>query len=157
MSLFRIGTGSLYLVVKWAKNGVQKIEVTLKRGPLTGLPTAVIHPYYIIQQRRGHVSTDFPDYACLSMPRRRSVALERHRAPLGRATAPRPPQTAALGYHGECTGAEAQLRHSAPQGICFEYPCCFPLLFLYEFQLFRFLSVRHGLLLARRAKGLTRT
>ena len=47
---------------------------------------------------------DIPDYACLRMPCERSGAPERHRTPLGRATAPRPSHTAALGEPGERTG-----------------------------------------------------
>ena len=50
------------------------------------------------------------DNACLSMPGGRRRAPERNRIPLvGRATAPRPPHTAALSDPGESTGAEAQL------------------------------------------------
>ena len=52
---------------------------------------------------------DLPGYACLSMPRERSAAPERHRIPVRDAIAPRPPDTEALGDLGEKTGPDAKL------------------------------------------------
>ena len=48
-------------------------------------------------------------YACLSMPRGRPAAPDRHRTPHGRATAPRPTHTAALVDPGERTGVAPEL------------------------------------------------
>ena len=63
-----------------------------------------------MQQRGGDkVRMDLHDYACLIMSRGRPGAPERHRNPLGRATVPRPPHTAALRDPGETTGAGAKL------------------------------------------------
>ena len=52
---------------------------------------------------------DFHDYACLSKPRGRPGAPERHRTPHGRATAPRPLHTAAFGGLGERTSVVHEL------------------------------------------------
>ena len=46
---------------------------------------------------------DLHDYACPIMPRGRPTAPERQRTPLGRAIAPRPTRTAALGDPGKRT------------------------------------------------------
>ena len=67
------------------------------------------YPYYIMLRSGDDVQMDLHDYACLSMPRGRPAAPERHRAARGRASTPLPPYTAALGDPGQRTCPNAKL------------------------------------------------
>ena len=60
--------------------------------------------------RSGDVQMDLHDYACLSMPRLRPAARDRHRTPHGRSTSPSRPHTAASVVPGENTGTNPKTR-----------------------------------------------
>ena len=83
--------------------------MTLGTRVAVGFLGAGVHAFMLGVIQSGDVQMDLSDYACLGMPRGRPAAPERHRTPLGRATAPRLPHTAALGDPGEKTGGVQEL------------------------------------------------